>query len=113
MQGLLIVRWTVPKPGHEVEAMKLADDADRHYSKLLDEGMIAGYEWVSNFTGSDGGMFIVRGDPATLSEIATSPEFGAIHLRGMLHLEHWHWDMCISGAKVDEAYPMWRELVGA
>lgn len=113
MQGVMLVRWTTPKVGHEVEAMKLADDADAHFARLTDQGSVAGHEWISNFTGSDGGMFIVRGDPATLMGISASEEFGAIHLRGLLHMDHWHWDMGLSGRTVDEVYPKWRELVGA
>jgi len=54
---------------------------------MAQAGKIAGYEWVSNFTGTDGGMFLVGGDPQVLLGIAMSPEFGSFHQRGTLHLE--------------------------
>jgi hypothetical protein len=93
--------------------MKLADDATAHFSKMAEAGQIAGHEWVSNFTGTDGGMFLIRGDPQALGGIMMSPEFASFHIRGVLHLEDWRWDMALSGSTVDEVYPGWRELVGA
>lgn len=113
MQGTLMIRWTTPKPGHEMDSMELADHSDQHFSALERSGMIAGHEWIANFTGSDGGMLVVRGEPAKLAEVSMSPEFGEIHLRGVLHLEHWHWDLGLSGDTVDEVYPHYRELVSA
>jgi hypothetical protein len=113
MQGLIIIRWRASKPGHEVEAMKLADEADALYTKLREEGRVAGHEWIANFTGVDGGMFVVRGDPQGLVALTGTPEFAEINLRGILHLENWHWDMAFAGATVDEVYPGWRQLVGA
>ena len=113
MQGVIIVRWTTSRVGHEVDAMKLADEATAYYANMAQAGQIAGYEWVNNFTGTDGGMFLIRGDQQALGGIAMSPEFGSIHLRGALHLEDWRWDMALSGSTVDEVYPGWRELVGA
>ena len=113
MQGLIIIRCSRAKSGHEVEAMKLADDANEHYAKMGVSGQIAGHEWVDNITGTDGGMFIIRGDQQALGGVMMSPEFASIHLRGILHLEDWRWDMALSGAVVDEVYPGWRELVGA
>ncbi len=113
MQGALILRWTAAKSGHEVEAMRLADDANAHFTALRESGAVAGHEWISNVTGTDGGMFIVRGDQPALIGVTASPEFASFHLRGILHLDDWHWDMGLSGSTVDEVYPGWRELVGA
>ncbi len=113
MQGMIIVRWSTARSGHEVEAMKLADDATAYWAKLAEAGQIASYEWVSNFTGTDGGMLLIRGDQQALGGIAMSPEFTSFHLRGVLHLEDWRADMALSGSSVDEVYPGWRELVGA
>lgn len=113
MQGMIIVRWTTSRMGHHVDAMKLADEATAYYANMAQAGQIAGYEWVNNFTGADGGMLLVRGDPQVLFGIVMSPEFGSIHLRGALYLEDWHWDLALSGSSVDEVYPGWRVLVGA
>jgi hypothetical protein len=113
MQGLIIIRWSRAKSGHEVEAMKLADDATAHYATMAEAGQIAGHEWINNLTGTDGGMFIIRGDQQALGGVMMSPEFASIHLRGILHLEDWRWDMALSGTTVDDVYPGWRALVGA
>jgi hypothetical protein len=113
MQGMMIFRWSGAKAGREAEAMKFADESDAYFSKLKGEGKIAGYEWVSNFTGSDFDMFVVRGDPQVLGAIAMSPEAGGLIMKGNLFLDDWHWDMAASGATVDDVYPGWRALVGA
>jgi hypothetical protein len=113
MQGLIIVRWTGSKPGHEVEAMKLGDEADALYTKLREEGRVAGHEWIANLTGTDRGMFVVRGDPQALAGITATPEFAQINLGGIRHLENWHWDLGVAGATIDEIYPGWRETIGA
>jgi hypothetical protein len=113
MQGMIIVRWTTSRAGHHVDAMNLADEATAYYANMAQAGQIAGYEWVSNFTGDDGGMLLVRGDPQVLGGITMSPEFLSMHLRGVLYLEDWHWDLALAGSTADEVYPGWRELVGA
>jgi hypothetical protein len=113
MQGMMIIRWRNARLGHEAEAARLADETTAHFAKLAETGQVTGFEWVSNFTGTDGGMFLVRGDQQALGAIAMSPEFGAFHLRGVYHLEDWRWDMALCGSSVDEVYPGWRELVGA
>jgi hypothetical protein len=112
-QGLMIIRWSRSKSGSHVEAMKLADDADAHFRGLAQNGVVAGHEWIANITGEDGGMVIVRGDLPSLMGVASSPEFGEIHLRGILHLERWRWDLAFGGDVIDEIYPGWRQMVGA
>lgn len=113
MQGVMIFRWSAAKEGREVEAMKFADDADAMYARLEDEGRVAAHEWCANFTGNDDDMFIVRGEPDALGAVAMSPEFGAMMNKGRLYLEDFHWDMGVSGTRIDEVYPGWRQLVGA
>lgn len=112
MQGAIVIRWRSPRSGHEVESLRLADEATIMWSTLADAGQISGYEWLSGFTGTDGGMLIVRGDQLALGGIMMSPEFMAIHLRGVLHHDDWRVDIGMSGSTVDEVYPGWRELVG-
>lgn len=113
MQGMIIYRWSGAKSGHEVEAMSLADDATAHYATLVQSGQVSSHEWVSNITGTDGGMYILRGDQQALAALMTTAEFVSFHLRGVLHLADWRWDLALSGDTVDEVYPGWRELVGA
>lgn len=112
-QGLMIIRWTKSKPGSHVEAMRLADDTNAYVLGLEEKGVVAGHEWVANITGEDGGMFVVRGDIPALMGVASSPEYRDLHLRGVLHLERWRWDLAFAGDVIDEIYPGWRALVGA
>lgn len=113
MQGLMIFRWRTPRAGREAEALRFVDESDAYWRRLRDEGAIAGYEWVSNVTGADHDMFIVRGAPESLIAVTMSPEFGALTMRGAYLVEGWHWDMAVAGATVDEVYPGWRELIAA
>ena len=93
--------------------MQLADDANAHYEEFRQQKRIDGYEWIANFTGTDGGMLVMRGDPQKLADITATPEFQSIIQRGLLLLESWHWDLGAAGATVDEIYPGYRELVSA
>ncbi|MCB0872700.1 MAG: hypothetical protein H6531_11265 [Actinobacteria bacterium] len=112
-QGIMIMRWNGAKIGHEIEAMKLADEANLHFGALEDQGATSSHEWIANFTGTDGGMVALRGDPQSLMAVSASPEFQEIHLRGILHLDGWRLDIGLAGSTVDDVYPGWRGLVGA
>ena len=93
--------------------MQLGDDSNAHYEELRKQKKIDGYEWITNLTGMDGGMLVMRGDPQKLAGITATPEFRNIIQRGLLLLESWRWDLGVAGASVDEIYPGYRELVSA
>ena len=113
MLSMIIYRWSGAKPGHEVEAMQLADEATARNAQRVESGELSSHEWISNITGTDGGMYVIRGDQQQIAAVMGTGDFASTHLRGVLHLADWRWDMALCGSSVDEVYPGWRELVGA
>lgn len=111
MESAIVFRWSGPRTGREVEAIKAADMADTMFDALVAQGLATSAEWITNQTGDDADMGILRGDAETLLGMMASPEFRDLANASVYALDGWHADLAIIGANVDEAYPGWRAMV--
>ena len=112
MEGLIISRWTKPRLGKETEAWKLGEEADALAKRLIEEGKITGFEWIAGFTGSDGHMSIIRGDPATLVALSMTPEMIEIDMKSTAIHEDYRVDFAFSGSTIGDTWPAWKAMLG-
>jgi len=97
----------------EREVVKLSDDWDAYVQRMIAAGTITGGEWIANFTGGDGNMYILRGDPQKLMALSVTPEIQQFRARAIGLNADWRMDFAIAGKSLDDAWPGWRQMVGA
>ena len=112
MEELIITRRTKPRAGMEKKGWKLGEEADAFAKRLIDEGTITGFEWIGGFTGSDGHMSIIRGEPAKLMALSATPEMMELWMKGAMTHEDWRFDFAISGSALEETWPSWKAMLG-
>lgn len=112
MEGLIVTRWTKPRSGKETEAWALGEEVDAFAKRLKGQGTITGFEWIGGFTGSDGHMSIIRGDPSKLMALSVTPEMMEIWTKGALVHEDFRFDFAVSGSTLGDAWPVWAAMLG-
>ena len=112
MEGLMISRWTRPRSGKEMEAWALGEEVDAFAKQLMEKGTITGFEWIGSFTGSDGHMSIIRGDPAKLMALSVAPEMMEIMMKATLVHVDFRFDFAVSGSTVGDTWPGWKAMIG-
>lgn len=112
MEGLIVSRWSKPRAGKEAEAWALGEEVDALAKRLIGEGALSGFEWIGGFTGSDGHMSIMRGDPAKLMALSVSPEIMGIWMKAAFVHEDFRFDFAVSGSTVGDTWPAWKAMIG-
>jgi hypothetical protein len=105
MEGLIVARWRGPTTGREKESWALAGEMDALMERWIAEGKITGFEWVVGFTGRDGHMAILRGEPSALVALSMDPELLDIIMKATWFNDDFGWDFALSGSTATDAWP--------
>ena len=99
MDCAVIATWKMAYPGREKLGLDFGVECNAFWEKRASEGRCSAPEM---FMYTDHGMWMVKGDPATLREIVETDEVQRMLAKGNLFLEDWAWDYVKTGDAATE-----------
>lgn len=95
MKAASIVRWTVPVPGREKQAIEYGREVDEFWGKQAADGRCSEPEWFWAPRGES--YWIVKGDLEQLLMISATPESQRLLYKGQLLMQDFGYDLYVHG----------------
>ncbi|HEX6246569.1 MAG TPA: hypothetical protein VFZ64_01745 [Nocardioidaceae bacterium] len=100
MKVALMVTYEGAYPGREHKAFELGAEIDAFFGKMAAEGKCsAAQQFISPATGK--GLWLVKGDRATIEEILDTEEAKLLDARCTVLLRHYTWELVLADEEVD------------
>ncbi len=106
MKSALVVSWTMPKPGHEKDAIAYAREVDEAWAKPAAEGKCSEPEWYWASRGHS--LWIVRGEMETL--LGLMLELQHLFIKGQILVQDFEYDLHTVGR--EEVLTPYETVVG-
>ena len=94
MDCAVIATWKMAFPGREKLGLDFGIECNAFWEKIAADGKYSGPEM---FMYSDHGMWMAKGDAATLREIIETDEVQRLLAKGNLFLQDWAWEYVKTG----------------
>lgn len=106
MKAALVVSWTMPKPGHEKDAIAYGREVDEAWGKAAAEGRCTEPEWYWASRGHS--LWIVRGEMESL--LGLMMEFQPLFIKGQILVQDFEYDLHTPGR--EELLAPYERVVG-
>jgi hypothetical protein len=107
--NVVMFGWNRSLPGREAMSGQHFQEFLEFLAEQKKGGLVESYDTVflEPHGGTLNGFFLIRGEPAKLSQLAGSPEWMRHQVRGILHLEGATSVRGFTGAAIAERMQMW------
>lgn len=106
MKSALVVSWTMPKAGHERDAIEYGREVDRAWGKAAAEGKCTEPEWYWASRGHS--LWIVRGEMEAL--LGLMLELQPLFIKGQILIDDFEYDIHTYGR--EEVLAPYEAVVG-
>ncbi|HVB42407.1 MAG TPA: hypothetical protein VNF47_06825 [Streptosporangiaceae bacterium] len=116
METGILIRWGMPRPGREKEALDLFQKSSEYYNRLVAGGKLSYCEPFMLASGDaeiESGFFLLKGDVASVFALLDEQEFRDLAARGSVLTEHYRFDMLAVGESIQRLLGEYRRALTA